>query len=184
MVDISLNDYYDKGLDIIQKAKEARQRRTTIIDLINNSEYKMSQKSSDGYWKDVVKKLRDELKGLDDELSVYDTELHYLKEFIDEDFYKLLLQNYGYMLADTSDIHHLKNCLNADEELTKAVSETKQMIMNKNYEMNQAIADENDDYKEILDAEINYYKKDMELHPWGVQGLELIDKELEEGKKL
>ena len=58
------------------------------------------------------------------------------------------------------------------------------MIMNKNYEMNQAIADENDDYKEILDAEINYYKKDMELHPWGVQGLELIDKELEEGKKL
>ncbi len=179
-----LNDYFDKGLDIIQRTRELRKKINKEIYFVENASFRLSQVPNDEYWTNEKEKHLKELESYKEETAVLETELHYLKDTMDYDFYKLLLQNYGHVLAATSPIPHVEESMYDEFELNKALSATAEAIKIKQAELEKAINEDNKDYAVVLSAEIKFYRDDMKKHFWGVQRLEKIDEESikDEGK--
>ena len=175
---ITQDEFFDKGLDIIQRVRENRKETIKNEDLLSNALFRLSQSPDSEMWL-KEKELRDKtIKGLQEELSVLETELHYLKPEMDEDYFKILLTQYGTVLAETTNIYHVKQSMYDEFELSKALSQTSEAIKIKNHELEKALEDGNEDLATILNAEIRFFRADMKNHHWGIDRLETIDNEI------
>ena len=176
--DFNQEEYVDKGKEIISRTREVRNEISRYQQKISSADFRLSMSPNDAMWTQKRDEDLQELKALQDEETVLKNELFALESFIDEDYYKLLLQEYGNTLAETSSVQHISNNLHDEYDLSKALYETEKAIFIKAKEFEEAVNNNDKKNAVITSAQIRFYRTDMKKHHWGVDRLAAIDDRL------
>ena len=172
---ISQNDYLDQGDKIIAATEEVRNKINNTLIKISSADFRLSQIPNDSMWESIKEESTKELQAYQEEENVLKSNLFALKGFIDQDFYNLLLQKYGNVIAKTSNVMHVASNLGYAEDLSKAIRETGNAIEITKKQLDQAIANGDEDEAIILGSELRYYRNDLKRHEWGISYLEKLD---------
>ena len=160
----SLKEQEEKQL----KKTEGMTREEYFKWLINGSQEKYS--STDKMWYDIKKEHEEKLEVAKRRLEELYQQFYSFKGKLDIEHWHMSLKLLGNVLAETSDIAHVRNSLYDEFELNNALAETSNLILNLLEQLK--IADE--DTKIILKAQIEYFKFDMQGHYWGESRLKNI----------
>lgn len=175
-------EYYDSGLQFISNITRCREKINSLKDRINYGHKMIQANKGAKYQKDIIKEAEEELILFENEEKVQTEALMTLEGKMDSDFFKLLLENLGSVIARTSSFPHLEDNLHDENGLADAVIATGEAIRIKKYELDhlEPIADKQ---RTIVESQLRYFYNDMNQHAWGQQRLqELTDMPSLEGK--
>jgi hypothetical protein len=166
--------YYDAGLKFIDNVARCRMKINSINDKITRAEHFLGMKPDSEMWKQLLKEDQQELITYQNEEKVQTEALKALESKMDQDFFMLLMQNLGNVIARTMPIPHVENNLHDENELHDAITATVEAIKIKRYEYDSLLFSEANE-KEIVASELRYFYNDLALHPWGKQRLADLD---------
>jgi hypothetical protein len=179
----SQDDFYNKGLDIIKRAKEVREELNRYDIRLSSAKYRLEQSPKDEHWTKILEDDLKEQKHYSEEAALLESELSYLNGTMSMEDYTNLLEKYGCMLAVTTPVDHIGSGYLDAKEIAKAVEQEKEMIKQLLATRQLVMTEENSETKTsklaIIDAELLWFKEDMEKHEWGKEALEFVGPEPE-----
>ena len=189
---IDSGEYHNQAKEIITRTKETR---LNINRIKENLEYRINHfikmtEGKDEMWINLRDQSLKELECLNEEEALLASELHYLGEFMDDSLFRIVLQDYGYTLAETSGVEHISNNLRDEHDLNNAIKQTEVEYRKKREELASALQEIDEEHHRpnideivvVIEAEIRYYEKDFESHQWGKDRLEQLKSELDVAK--
>lgn len=166
--------YYDDGLKFIENVSKCRLKINSLNERIGHDRESLRNKPGNEMWTKLLEDHEQELITYQNEEKVQTESLMMLEDKIDPDFWVLLMQKLGNVIARTMPILHVQDNMLDEINLNTAITATVQAIKIKRYEYMSLLPVESNE-KEIVASELRYFYNDLALHPWGRQKLSTLD---------
>ena len=161
--------------DILKLIEETRISINHEKQLLKNANFRLGLIPDDEFWLDKKTEVESEL------LKLQMMEERLIREYLGrKNIYNAVewrskLEDFGTSIAKTSGVLSIRESMNDEFELHKAIDSTINVISSKKEEYESAKNNHNEDLMVIINSELEYYKSDITMHHWGEQALEKLD---------
>ena len=148
---------------LIQGIEFLRKESNRVKGLIKNAEFRLKLTPGDETWERIKKENEAQLQVITENLKNLYQQLFALKATLGTSVWQSALVSLGTVIASTEDIEHVASSLGDEHDLKEAIDDTENAIIN----VQNSLANADQDMQIILGAQLEYYKNDMRQHFWG-----------------
>ncbi len=166
---------YKVGINCLEQIRHYRLNICNLEQIIHKSYQAMIRTKADSLWQNIYDDSQKQLEELNERLMNLDQMFCVLKMECSSSVWKKLLIKKGYIIAETTNIRHVKDNMTSELELTEAINMTVSTVEHLKKNLADAISNNYEDDQIMLNAEIKWFINDLKKHHWGRQALTHID---------